>query len=147
MRHATFDAQRLRREAASRHESSGLVAWWARRHNCPETDPRLLELNPGQLQVEYLQSLFERRDEITALLQNPETPPTQRSEAHKQLGLINNVLEDDKDGVTGSDPLVEEWIRDFEEGRVPDLTKGLDTVKRGGHATNLHDLKGGGISA
>lgn len=114
---------RLQRQA-EKNLSQGLTRirrWWSKKYNRPPTDPMFAGQTLAELNLEMLEDFLVERQRIIKLLDEGIRDLEERAELHDRLGEINELFGYEVD--LGEDPLIDEWERDLESGRVPDLSK------------------------
>jgi hypothetical protein len=88
--------------------------WWSDRYKLPPNHDLFQSLSFAEHTQEMYEDLMFRREEIERSLAENEGG----SEVlMKQLSIINKVLDDEEP----EDDLFDQWERDLEEGRIPDL--------------------------
>jgi hypothetical protein len=97
-----------------------LKRWWSRKYNRPPNDPMFVSQTEPELRLEMFEDLLVQREEILDKLEEA-GDLRERADLHERLQEINKVFDYKTD--MGEDDLIDEWERDLEEGRVPDLSK------------------------
>lgn len=94
--------------------------WWTKKYNLPSNHKLFVSQTIAELNLEFYEDLLVRRKEIMEDLDDPEIKSEAKDIMFKQLNSINNALGFE---AMSSDPLIDEWERDLEMGRIPDLEK------------------------
>ncbi len=91
--------------------------WWCQKYNRPENDARFQSRAYTEWAIEMFEDLYERRNETERAIEERTLSISQGDEI---LRRIARALGEDE-GLASSDPLIDQWERDLEEGRIPDL--------------------------
>lgn len=118
MRPRFSDGERIK-QAAMQNWKSGMTTikrWWVDKYRLPPNHPLFTECSISEWTQEMHEDLLARKAEIEADLEDArgDTEPLMR-----QLAAVNKAL-GDKEAI-GEDDLIDEWERELEMGRVPDL--------------------------
>ena len=123
-----MDTLRIKKEAA-RNVDTGLASlkrWWIRKYKLPPNHPLFLNQSIGELNLEMYEDWMLRRDDLETQMTKHGDKYTMDEYRGMQRELSElNALIDDRPSEP-EDALADEWERDLAEGRVPDLTKGLN---------------------
>jgi len=109
---------RRRAEREVKSGIAGLKRWWSQKYKLPPNHPLFLEQSVAELNQEMVEDLLIRKREVMAELENEETRMRERQELGRQLRALNEALGDKQES---EDELIDQWERDLEEGRIPDL--------------------------
>jgi len=112
---------------AERNLNDGLAQirrWWTRKYNRPSTDPLFTGQTAEELHLEMFDDLLVQREEIMERL-GKSMDIRDRENLREKLHEINDVFGYKVD--MGEDALIDEWERDLEAGKVPDLSKRKET--------------------
>ena len=122
MRPPFSDTGRLQKLAEKNLEGglARIKRWWSRKYNRPPNDPMFTNQTPAELQLEMFEDLLWQREDILEQLEKT-VDSRERADLRERLGSINEIFDYKVD--MGEDDLIDEWERDLEEGRIPDLTK------------------------
>ena len=118
MRPPFTDVTRLRTEAEMAIESGNATVrrWWTNKYKLPSNHSLFLDRPEAVHMREMTEDLISRRNELEAELDEGTAGDSKR--ALETLNAIKKALgEEDHD----YDPIVEQWEKDMDEGRVPDL--------------------------
>ena len=111
------DGERLRARA-KKNLDSGMVQikrWWSDRYKMPPNHELFTSLSVAEHTQDMYEDLMFRRADVERSLESGEGD---REVLMKQLMLLDKVLDE---GVESEDDLFDQWERDVEEGRIPDL--------------------------
>lgn len=86
----------------------------------PTNHELFLSQTEAELYQEMTEDMLFSRQEIRAQLENEDTPIADRSNLWKRLHALDRALGNPTES---QDPLIDEWERDLEEGRMPNLDK------------------------
>lgn len=109
------------RQRAEREIESGIAVlkrWWTQKYKLPPNHSLFLDQSVTELNQEMLCDLLVRKREILAELKNEDTRMRERQELIRQLHVVNEALGDPDEA---EDDLIDQWEKDLEEGRTPDL--------------------------
>ena len=109
---------RRRAEREVKGGIAGLRRWWSQKYKLPPNHPLFLEQSVAELNQEMVEDLLIRKREVEAELENEDTRMSERQELSRQLRALNEALGEPPE--TG-DELIDQWEKDLEEGRVPNL--------------------------
>lgn len=100
---------------------TALSRWWSQKYNRPPNDPSYRDQSTGLLLREFFEDIYRRKEELEAQIQDASGQEV--TSINKALDAVRKILAVDDDEITGEtgDPVVDEWIRDLEEGRTPNL--------------------------
>ena len=117
MRHSFGSMERLKAKARENLADGNerIRRWWCRKYDRPSTDPLFLERSYAEWSIEMIEDLLERREEIE---QQIEDGTLSAASGHVVLRKIGKALGEE---VESADRLIDQWERDIEEGRMPDL--------------------------
>jgi len=112
--------RRVRRRAEREVESglASLKRWWSSKYKLPPNHTLFLEQSVAELNQEMIEDLLVRKRDLIAALGDEDQPIKEQQELSRQLRGVLTAL---GDPVETGDELVDQWERDLEEGRVPDL--------------------------
>jgi hypothetical protein len=109
---------RYRAEREVESGLAGLKRWWSGKYKLPPNHALFLEQSVSELNQEMIEDLLTRKREILSALENDELSMKEQQELSRQMRAILSAL---GDPVETEDALVDQWERDLEEGRIPDL--------------------------
>ena len=111
------DGERLKRTAHKSLDDSSvqIKRWWSERYKLPPNHELFTSVSLAEHTLEMYEDLMFRREEIRRSLDEHDGDQKILME---QLVLINRAL---GEAVEHEDDLFEQWERDLEAGRVPDL--------------------------
>lgn len=118
MRLPFADSERLKREA-KKSVNSGLARirrWWVGKYKLPPSHELFQNQSLAELTQEMYEDLFFKKAELEDILENDDRE--NRENILEQLNVLNKALGEE---YIVSDPLVAQWEKDLEEGRIPDL--------------------------
>lgn len=122
MRLRFSDTRRLQKLAEKNLERghARLRRWWSRKYNRPPNDPMFEDQAEAELQLEMFEDLLLQRERIIEKLRT-HLDPRERLDLKERLQEIDEVF--DYKVELGEDELIDEWEKDIEAGRTPDLTR------------------------
>ena len=94
-----------------------LRRWWAGKYKLPPNSALFMEQTQAELSQEMFEDLMMRRDELRVQLEDGDSDG-EGSRLLEEINSINKILGYDTEV---QDDLWDQWERDIEEGRVPDL--------------------------
>jgi hypothetical protein len=117
MRPGFSDGNRLKEVARSNWESgmTGIKRWWVNKYKLPPNHPLFLERSLSEWTLEMYEDLFAQRSEVESELEEGDG---ETEELLQRLNAINRALGDEE---LPQDDLFDQWERDVEAGRIPDL--------------------------
>lgn len=89
--------------------------WWSDKYKLPPNHELFVSRSYADWTVEMIEDLLERRDEIEQQIKDGALP------ASKGDLILQRIADALGEETTGGDPLFDQWERDIEEGRIPDL--------------------------
>lgn len=91
--------------------------WWAQKYS--HSSRPFLEMSLSEILIEMYEDMMATRDEITYELKHGKGD---KPFLYDQLAKVNEALADERDkGKFSSDPLIDKWERELDEGIDPDL--------------------------
>jgi hypothetical protein len=84
----------------------------------PPNHTLFLEQSVAELNQEMIEDLLVRKRDLTTALEDEDQSIKEQQELSRQLRAVLTAL---GDPVETGDELIDQWERDLEEGRVPDL--------------------------
>lgn len=116
------DTKRILKKANSNYKAglAGLKKWWSRKYKLPPNHPLFINQSLADLTLEMYEDSLVRKDEIMEELK--EAKGEASSALLKQLNAVSKLLGEDE---YTSDPLIDKWERELEEGLTPDLNETL----------------------
>lgn len=88
--------------------------WWSERYKLPPNHELFLSMSLSEHIQEMYEDLLFKREEVE---RNLEEGVGDKEILMKQLAALNRALEEE----VSEDDLIDQWERDLEAGRVPDL--------------------------
>lgn len=98
-----------------------LRRWWSKKYSLPSNHELFESQSVAELNLEFFEELMVRRKEILDDLDDEDTKSSDTGYLFKTLNIINKALGLEEES---QDALADEWERDLELGRIPDLNKG-----------------------
>lgn len=110
------DGNRLRARAQKSLDDgeAQIKRWWSNKYNLPPNHELFMGMSFAEHTQEMYEDLLFRREEIQRSLEDNDGD---QKILMKQLALLNKALGD----AESEDDLFDQWERDLEEGRIPDL--------------------------
>ena len=117
MRHFFMDMERLKRKAKESLDSGvvNLKRWWSRKYELPANHKLFTSQSIAALHQEQYEDLYAQRVDIMADIENR---TGDQALLLTQLNSINRALGEE---TQSQDDLFDQWEKDIEEGRTPDL--------------------------
>jgi hypothetical protein len=94
---------------------TGIKRWWVNKYKLPPNHPLFLERSLSEWTLEMYEDLFAQRSEVESELEEGDG---ETEELLQRLNAINRALGDEE---LPQDDLFDQWERDVEAGRIPDL--------------------------
>ena len=113
------DSVRLKREAKRSVESGEvrIKRWWVDKYNLPPNHELFQNQSLAELTQEMYEDLYYKWEGLRDMLDGDEKG-LDRSKLLDQYNALSKALGEDTEV---ADPLVAQWEKDLEEGRIPDL--------------------------
>lgn len=108
---------------AERNLENGLTQlrrWWSKKYKLPPNHDLFENQSVAEINLEFFEDLMAQRREVLEELDDEETRSEQAEVLFRQLNAINKALGFPEEV---QDDLIDEWERELEAGRVPDLNK------------------------
>ena len=93
--------------------------WWSEKYNLPPNHKLFESQSLAEIELEMYEDLLTRKQSIESELHEDQREMNRAEELITQLNAIKRAL-GEKDEVV-VDPLIDQWEKDLEEGRIPDL--------------------------
>ncbi len=133
MRPPFTDIQRIKRQAKRTVDQGHLDVrrWWSSKYSRPHNDP-LFGTRPIHAWIsEMYEDAYERVRDLETLLDDPDIRQEERRNLSQRLRKLYKMLgETDEDKAIGEDPLIDQWEKDLDEGRMPDLDAPVPARKK-----------------
>jgi hypothetical protein len=127
MRLHFLDLERIKRKAKDNVENglARIKRWWTKRYQLPSNHELFTSQSIAELNMEMFEDMIIRKSEIEKEI--PSAAGNHYNDLRDELNEIEKSLKsDDSESAPTSDPLIDEWERDLEAGKVPDLEKGMN---------------------
>lgn len=117
MRHFFSAGHRLKARAQKSLDSglAQIKKWWSDRYKLPPNHELFLSMSVAEHTQEMYEDLMIQREDVRRSLERGDGD---RKALLEQLTAVERALGDD---AQVEDELVDQWERDLEEGRIPDL--------------------------
>lgn len=98
-----------------------LKTWWSKKYKLPANHNLFMDQSIGALYLEMYSDIYIKRDEIMSeITENSDLSLKQIAVLNRQLDEINSQLGEPYES---SDELIDQWEKELEEGKIPDLTR------------------------
>ena len=114
------DGKRLKARAKKSLDDglAQIKRWWSERYKLPPNHELFMNQSLAEHTQEMYEDLMFKRDDIRRNLESGGHSSEESQALLEQLNVINKALGDDEEV---QDTLFDEWERELEEGRIPDL--------------------------